>query len=127
MFPERHVGFAPCSATSGDWVVVVVVPLGAAIAALTLLVAWIALRRGGTHIIFRDASCEPANGDPNQVDAGVTVAVDATGTWRRRRRKGAGTHDPFGALAVKNPAATGLQRAVLMAGAGSVALCQTGR
>jgi hypothetical protein len=96
MFPERHVGFAPCSATSGDWVVVVVVPLGAAIAALTLLVAWIALRRGGTHIIFRDASCEPANGDPNQVDAGVTVAVDATGTWRRRRRKGLEPTIPLG-------------------------------
>jgi hypothetical protein len=67
-----------------DWVVVVVVPLGAAIGALALLVAWIALRRGRTLITFHDEVCETPENDPSQVDAGVTVSVSSSGFWTQK-------------------------------------------
>ena len=67
-----------------DWVVVVVVPLGAAIGALALLVAWIALRRSRTVITFRDEVCETPEDDPSHVDAGVTVSVAASGFWTQK-------------------------------------------
>lgn len=66
------------------WVVVVVVPLGAGVGALALLVAWIALRRGRTLVTFRDVVCETPEDDPSQVDAGVMVSVASSGFWTQK-------------------------------------------
>jgi hypothetical protein len=68
-----------------DWVVVVGVPTGTAIAALTMLVAWITLRRARTLITFRDPACEDAPHVENQVDAGVTVTVSTSGMWKQKK------------------------------------------
>lgn len=67
-----------------DWVVVVGVPVGAIFAALSVLVGWIALRRGRRPITFRDAQCETVEGHPDQVDASVFLKVSAIGRWERR-------------------------------------------